>query len=115
VEQLKCKIRRHDLGLILFVSFKLIPPCVSFKGKSHHCPALKSLSQKVGSVLCRGSSPNKYKRLDAKLEKKMVEAKRGSPGYHNFKSINSIIMKFPQFRDGLKNIGVVFEQYGKFQ
>uniref|UniRef100_A0A2N9G5V1 EF-hand domain-containing protein n=1 Tax=Fagus sylvatica TaxID=28930 RepID=A0A2N9G5V1_FAGSY len=41
----------------------------------------------------------------------MVEAKRGSPGYHNFKSINSIIMKFPQFRDGLKNIGVVFEQY----
>lgn len=66
-------------------------------------------------MLCRGSSTSKYKRLDAKLEKKMVEAKRGSSGYQNFKSINSIILKFPQFREGLKNIGSVFEQYGEFQ
>ncbi|XP_041000075.1 probable calcium-binding protein CML22 isoform X3 [Juglans microcarpa x Juglans regia] len=57
------------------------------------------------------NSPNKYKRLDAKLERKMVEAKKGSSGYHNFKSINSIIMKFPQLRDSLKNIRAVFEQY----
>ncbi|KAF3975707.1 hypothetical protein CMV_001059 [Castanea mollissima] len=80
-------------------------------GTSQPCPSLKSLSKKVGSMLCRGSSTSKYKRLDAKLEKKMVEAKRGSSGYQNFKSINSIILKFPQFREGLKNIGSVFEQY----
>lgn len=98
------------------MSFKLIPPaCVSSKGTSQPCPSLKSLSKKVGSMLCRGSSTSKYKRLDAKLEKKMVEAKRGSSGYQNFKSINSIILKFPQFREGLKNIGSVFEQYGEFQ
>ncbi|KAG2721111.1 hypothetical protein I3760_02G066300 [Carya illinoinensis] len=62
-------------------------------------------------MLYRCSSPNKYKRLDAKLERKMVEAKKGFSGYHKFKSINSIIMKFPQLRDSLKNIRAVFEQY----
>ncbi|KAG6664066.1 hypothetical protein CIPAW_02G066400 [Carya illinoinensis] len=73
--------------------------------------SLKSLSIKVRSMLYRCSSPNKYKRLDAKLERKMVEAKKGFSGYHKFKSINSIIMKFPQLRDSLKNIRAVFEQY----
>jgi calcium-binding protein CML len=76
----------------------LIPHCVSFKGTSHGCPC---------------GSPNKYKRLDAKLERKMAEAKRGSSGHHNFKSLDSIIMKFPQFKEGLKKIRAVFEQYGK--
>lgn len=80
-------------------------------GTSHPCPFLESLSTKVGSMLCRCSSPNKYKRLDAKLERKLVEAKKGSSGHHNFKSINSIILKFPQFKDGLKSIRAVFEQY----
>lgn len=85
----------------------------SLKGTAHPCPFLESLSTKVGSMLCRCSSPNKYKRLDAKLERKLVEAKKGSSGHHNFKSINSIILKFPQFKDGLKCIRAVFEQYGK--
>lgn len=48
-----------------------------------------------------------------KLERKMVEANKGSSGNHNFKSIDSIIMKFPQLKDGLKNIRAVFEQFGK--
>lgn len=64
-------------------------------------------------MFCHCGSPNKYKRLDTKLEKKLVEVKRGSQGVGNFKSINSIIMKFPQFREELKRIRSVFEQYGK--
>ncbi|KAK9288477.1 hypothetical protein L1049_016934 [Liquidambar formosana] len=80
-------------------------------GTSHPCPALKFLSDKVGSMLCRCNSPNKYKRLDAKLERKMIEVKRGVSGHNNFRSINSIIMRFPQFKEELKNIRVVFEQY----
>ncbi|EXC16942.1 putative calcium-binding protein CML22 [Morus notabilis] len=80
-------------------------------GTSHLCPSLKSLSNKVGGMFCHCGSPNKYKRLDTKLEKKLVEVKRGSQGVGNFKSINSIIMKFPQFREELKRIRSVFEQY----
>lgn len=76
------------------------------------CPVLKSLSNKVGSLLCFWNAPKKYKRLDAKLETKMMELKRSSSGPSKFRSINSIIMKFPQFKEGLKEIKGVFEQFG---
>ena len=66
-------------------------------------------------MLCHCGSPNKYKRLDTKLERKLVEVKKGSQGVGNFKSMNSIIMKFPQFKEELKRIRSVFEQYGKFR
>ncbi|KDP39372.1 hypothetical protein JCGZ_01129 [Jatropha curcas] len=62
-------------------------------------------------MFCHCGSQNKYKRLDAKLEKKMIEVKRSSTGHTNFKSIDSIILRFPQFKDGLKNIRGVFELY----
>lgn len=62
-------------------------------------------------MFCRCGSPNKYKRLDAKLEKKLIELKRSSSGKTNFKSMNSIIMRFPQFKEELKHIRGVFEQY----
>ncbi|XP_042483212.1 probable calcium-binding protein CML22 isoform X2 [Macadamia integrifolia] len=54
-----------------------------------------------------------YKRLDANLEKKMVEAikQRGTSGKNNFRSMNSIVMRFPQFKEELKNIKSVFQQY----
>lgn len=42
----------------------------------------------------------------------MMEIKRNSSGHSSFKSIDSVIMKFPQFRDGLKEIRDVFERYG---
>ncbi|KAL5542587.1 hypothetical protein UlMin_010297 [Ulmus minor] len=81
------------------------------QGTSHNCPSLKSFSNKVGGMLCGCGPPNKYKRLDAKLEKKLVEAERSLLGQSNFKSINSIIMKFPQFKEELKKIRSAFEQY----
>ncbi|OAY28255.1 probable calcium-binding protein CML22 isoform X1 [Manihot esculenta] len=80
-------------------------------GTSHSCPSLKSLSSNIRSLFSHCGSQNKYKRLDAKLEKKMIEVKRSSSGHSNFKSINSIILRFPRFKEGLKNIKGVFEQY----
>lgn len=68
---------------------------------------------KVGSIFFCCSSSNKYNRLDAKLGRKMVEVKRNSAGHDNFKSLNGIILRFPQFKEGLQNIRGVFEQYGE--
>ncbi|KAF5950585.1 hypothetical protein HYC85_012578 [Camellia sinensis] len=61
-------------------------------------------------MLCCHNSLNKYKRLDTKLEKKMMEVKRSPSGNKNFRSINGIIMRFPQIKEGLKDIRGVFEQ-----
>ncbi|KAJ0254703.1 calcium-binding protein CML22 [Hirschfeldia incana] len=55
----------------------------------------------------------KYAELDAKLERKMVESRRYYPGHRTLKSIDSVIMKFPKLREGLRNIRSVFESYDK--
>ncbi|XP_050216513.1 probable calcium-binding protein CML22 isoform X2 [Mercurialis annua] len=69
------------------------------------------MKHSLGAMLFNCGSQNKYKRLDAKLEKKMIEFKRNSAKNTNFKSINSIILRFPQIKEGLKDIRGVFEQY----
>lgn len=66
-------------------------------------------------MLCNCGSSNKYKKLDSKLEKKMIEMKRNASGQSNFRSFDSIILRFPQFRDGLRNLRGVFDQYGGLQ
>ncbi|XP_024983435.1 probable calcium-binding protein CML22 isoform X2 [Cynara cardunculus var. scolymus] len=58
------------------------------------------------------NSKNRYERLDSKLERKMMEVKQSStPGNSNIRSINSIILRFPQLRKGLEEIRGVFQQY----
>lgn len=42
-----------------------------------------------------------------------MEIKRNSLGNNRFRSIDSIILKFPQIRDGLKEIRGVFEKFGE--
>ncbi|PHT97025.1 putative calcium-binding protein CML22 [Capsicum chinense] len=81
------------------------------KQQAQPCPVFKSLSNKVGSLLCFCNAPKKYRRLDSKLETKMMELKRSSSGQSKFRSINSIILKFPRFKEGLKEIKGVFEQF----
>ncbi|CAI9771173.1 unnamed protein product [Fraxinus pennsylvanica] len=81
------------------------------QGTSEPCSILKSFSNKVGVLFCCHSLPNTYKRLDTELERKMIEIKRNSSGNKNFRSIDSIILKFPQIRDGLKEIRGVFEKF----
>ena len=84
-------------------------------GPFESCLSLKSLSNKVGGMLGCHNLPNKYKRLDAKLERKMMEVKKSTSGTNSFKSINGIILRFPQIKEGLKDIRGVFQQYGEFQ
>lgn len=91
----------------------MILPCFLFEGQSQLFPSLKSLCNKVGSMCCHCGTPNKYKWLDAKLEDKLAKVKRNLRGHSNFKSINSIIMRFPQFKEELKNVRGVFDQFGK--
>lgn len=45
---------------------------------------------------------------------KIMEVKRNSPARNNFRSVNSIILKFPMFREGLKEVKGVFEQCGEY-
>lgn len=89
-------------------------PCIFLylQGKSDNCHPLRSLSNKFGEMFCNCGSQNNYSRLDAKLEKKMIEVKKSSAGHSSFKTMDSIILRFPQFKEGLKNIKGVFEQYG---
>ncbi|KAF8015618.1 hypothetical protein BT93_H1208 [Corymbia citriodora subsp. variegata] len=82
------------------------------RGISCSCPSFKSLSNKVGNILCHRTPQMRYKRLDTKLEKKVLEVKNTSSSRHKkFQTINSIIMRFPQFKEGLENIKAVFQQY----
>ncbi|PIA36030.1 hypothetical protein AQUCO_03400136v1 [Aquilegia coerulea] len=83
-------------------------------GTSRICPALKSFfSDKMGGILHHCNGTSKCRRLDPKLEKKLVESikRRASSGKNTFRSINSIIMRFPQFKEGLRKIKGVFERY----
>ncbi|MFS7916406.1 putative EF-hand domain-containing protein [Helianthus anomalus] len=77
---------------------------LSFEDTSHTCP-FKSLSNKVGGILRCNNSSNRYERLDSRLERKMVEAKNNNIQTHNtFRSMDSIILRFPRFKEGLKAI-----------
>eukprot|EP00268_Persea_americana_P036822 TRINITY_DN36342_c0_g2_i6.p1 TRINITY_DN36342_c0_g2~~TRINITY_DN36342_c0_g2_i6.p1 ORF type:complete len:300 (-),score=46.19 TRINITY_DN36342_c0_g2_i6:339-1238(-) len=82
-------------------------------GTFHSCTSLKSFFNRMGGMISQCNSANKYRRLDPELEKKMVEAikLRASSRRNSFKSINSIILRFPQYKEGLKTIKSVFEQY----
>ncbi|PIN11265.1 Calmodulin and related proteins (EF-Hand superfamily) [Handroanthus impetiginosus] len=80
-------------------------------GTSQSSSVLKSLYDKVRDILCCQILPNNNKRLDKKLERKIMEISKNASGNSNFKSIDSIIMKFPQIREELTQIRDVFEQY----
>ncbi|XP_073099058.1 probable calcium-binding protein CML22 [Elaeis guineensis] len=83
-------------------------------GSFHPCPALTSFFfHKLGGALIKCEFPNKYRRQNQKLEKKVTEAikQRAASRKRSFRSMNSIIMRFPHFKDGLGNIKDVFEQY----
>ncbi|XXG78781.1 hypothetical protein AAC387_Pa08g2649 [Persea americana] len=82
-------------------------------GTFHSCTSLKSFFNRMGGMISQCNSANNYRRLDPELEKKMVEAikLRASSRRNSFKSINSIILRFPQYKEGLKTIKSVFEQY----
>lgn len=81
------------------------------QSQSDACPTLKSLSNKLGKMIFCHNTQDKYKRFDNKLERKMIEMKKGASKNSNFRTINGIIMRFPHIKEGLKVIKSVFEKY----
>ncbi|KAI4338348.1 hypothetical protein L6164_016687 [Bauhinia variegata] len=76
------------------------------------CTFLKSLwITKIRDMFCFSGTQYKHKRLDVKIEKKIAEMKRHSFKEISFKSIDSIVIRFPQFKKGLKTLMGMFEQY----
>nr|XP_043609586.1 probable calcium-binding protein CML22 isoform X2 [Erigeron canadensis] len=76
---------------------------------SRACSSFKSLSNRM---LHCCNSKNRYEKLDNELERKLMEVKqRYKPGNSNIRSINSIILRFPQIRFGLEEIRGVFRQF----
>ncbi|KAK7256238.1 hypothetical protein RIF29_29677 [Crotalaria pallida] len=71
----------------------------------------KTLPHKMGAMLCCVSQSSMKKSLDWKLERKIVEIKRYKTMQRKFKSIDSIVMLFPMFRERLKILRGMFEQY----
>lgn len=69
----------------------------------------------MGAVICCVRKPSKKKSLEGKLERKIVEMKRNKFGKSRLKSIDSVVMLFPMFREKLKTLRGMFDQYGKFQ
>lgn len=70
----------------------------------------------MGAIICCCmSEPSEKKSLEGKLEKKIAEMRSNKSGQRRLKSIDSIVMLFPMFKERLKTLRGMFEQYGKFQ
>jgi calcium-binding protein CML len=69
----------------------------------------------MGAVICCMSEQSEKKSLEKKLEKKIAEIRRNKFGQTKLKSVDSIIMLFPMFKERLKTLRAMFEEYGKLQ
>ncbi|MED6138938.1 hypothetical protein PIB30_079211 [Stylosanthes scabra] len=65
----------------------------------------------MGAICCCGRYPSEGNSLDRKLESKLVEMKKNKFGKSKLKSIDSVVMLFPMFREKLKTLRGMFEQY----
>lgn len=77
--------------------------------------AEKSFWDKVGDAFSKLCSPIRHRREVRTIKKRLVEAIRhtASSGKRTFRSTNSIIMRFPQIKEGLQEVKHIFEKYGK--
>lgn len=69
----------------------------------------------MGGVASKYVATIKYRRVEKDLDNKFAEAlkERVKSRRKTFKSVNSITMGLPRFKEGLRNIKDVFDQYGK--
>uniref|UniRef100_A0A0E0KYG0 EF-hand domain-containing protein n=1 Tax=Oryza punctata TaxID=4537 RepID=A0A0E0KYG0_ORYPU len=67
----------------------------------------------MGCVESKLVAPIKYRRVEKDLDKKVAEAlkERTKSKKKTFRSVNSITMGLPRFKEGLRNIRDVFDQY----
>ncbi|RDX62667.1 putative calcium-binding protein CML22, partial [Mucuna pruriens] len=66
---------------------------------------------KMGAAMCCIGKSSKTMCLDEKLERKIAEMKRYKFAESRLKSIDSIVMLFPMFKERLKTLRGMFEQY----
>lgn len=69
----------------------------------------------MGGAASRLAAPIKHRRVERELDNKVAEAlrERAKARTKTFRSVNSITMRLPRFKDGLKDIRDVFDHYGK--
>jgi calcium-binding protein CML len=69
----------------------------------------------MGGAASRFAAPMKQRRVERDLDNKVVAAlrERARTRKKTFKSVNSITMRLPRFKDGLRDIRDVFDHYGK--
>ncbi|KAM0855560.1 hypothetical protein ACQ4PT_049682 [Festuca glaucescens] len=66
----------------------------------------------MGGAASRFAAPMKQRRVERDLDNKVVEALRErARTKKTFKSVNSITMRLPRFKDGLRDIRDVFNHY----
>ncbi|KQK07550.1 probable calcium-binding protein CML21 isoform X2 [Brachypodium distachyon] len=67
----------------------------------------------MGGAASRLATPIKQRRVEKDLDNKVVEAlrERARARKKTFKSVNSITMRLPRFKDGLRDIRDVFDHY----
>ncbi|XP_020224399.1 probable calcium-binding protein CML22 [Cajanus cajan] len=65
----------------------------------------------MGATMCCIGKSSKKTCLDEKLGKKIAEIRRNKLGESRLKSIDSIVMLFPMFKERLKTLRGMFEQY----
>lgn len=66
----------------------------------------------MGGMASRLAAPIKHRRVEKELDNKVAEALRErAKARKTFRSVNSITMRLPRFKDGLKDIRDVFDHY----
>lgn len=67
----------------------------------------------MGGAASRLAAPIKHRRVEKELDNKVAEAlrERAKARTKTFRSVNSITMRLPRFKDGLKDIRDVFDHY----
>jgi hypothetical protein len=75
---------------------------------------LQNFIAEMGCVESKLVATIKYRRVEKDLDKKVAEAlkERTKSKKKTFRSVNSITMGLPRFKEGLRNIRDVFDQYG---
>ncbi|KAM0914971.1 hypothetical protein ACQ4PT_011166 [Festuca glaucescens] len=87
-----------------------IPSANSGEILSLHCSCTPA---EMGGAASRFAAPMKQRRVERDLDNKVVEAlrERARTRKKTFKSVNSITMRLPRFKDGLRDIRDVFDHY----
>jgi len=111
------QVKRIKDTIVRFIQFNsFFVSLYSFQGlNSYLLLSSEVFAKKMGVIMsCIGKS-SKNMCLDDKIERKIVEMRRYKFAQSKLKSVDSIVMMFPMFKERLKTLRGMFEQYGKFQ